>query len=192
MKANSRKKYRLATAAGQVFLAVLLLVSAGVYAGARSAGNGEERPKDSASQPESESYSAEWTSSDEQLVLLSRVEAERQEVCPHLANERRQPFCRQFGSPMVDACGDHQQIVIVLANGDLHRVNSALIGKDGDFEPAYESSGPVHLVKAWFPGEDCNTLERLPVVMAVEATGRIWHFDGARWNAVSTQAVSQQ
>ena len=179
--ATKRTAY-LSTATGRTFLAGLLLFSSMILLADES-----ERVRD----PDPGLWSGIWASSDRQLVLLSRSDLQSHSVCPRLIDEQTQPFCRQFSSPMVNACGDGDQVVIVLANGDIHRVNNALIGIHGDFEPVHRSSGPSDLIEAWFPGENCNFEERLPPIVAVEATGRIWHFDGANWGQLSSNPVSQ-
>ena len=103
------------------------------------------------------------------------------QICPQVADAGRQPFCRKFNSPMLDACGNGDMIFLVLANGDIHHVNNALIGIDGGFNAAFHSDQPLQLHSAWMPKQKCGLKSGLPQVLAIDGHGSVMHFDGKTW-----------
>jgi hypothetical protein len=103
------------------------------------------------------------------------------QVCPPVADAGSQPFCRKFNSPMLDACGSEVTIYLVLANGDIHQVNNALIGIDGGFDAAFHSDQPLELHSAWVPKQSCGHKSGLPEVLAIDGLGNVMHFNGERW-----------
>lgn len=123
-----------------------------------------------------------WASPDELLVLYtSGTDGNR--VCPWIPDAYRQPFCRQFNAPMRGACGNHETIHLVLANGEIHRVNDALLGKDGQFGPIYQPDEPLELKFAWVPEKTCAP-DRIPEVYAVDVSSGLVHFNGRSWQAM--------
>ena len=122
-----------------------------------------------------------WATPDQGLILYGGRTEHGYRVCPWLAEATRQPFCRTFDAPVRAACGHREQVLLLLANGDIHRVNNALIGSDGDFLPAYHPVSPVQLKAAWLPDEDCDPAGGLPEVFAIGSDGGFVHFDGKAW-----------
>jgi hypothetical protein len=129
-------------------------------------------------------YSGIWASPDGKLVLLGGRRDGEHIVCPLRPNAGKQPFCRRFGSPMLDACGTGQTVLIALADGELHRVNNVLIGANGKFDPVFRPQKSLELSTAWLPQRDCERESGLPGVVAVDSDGRIVHFNGRHWQVL--------
>jgi len=130
-----------------------------------------------------------WSAVDEGLVLFIDSEAGGYSVCPRVNGMNRQPFCRAFAAPVLAVCGLSDKLQLVLSNGEVHRVNSALMGINGGFEPAYRPQQSLELVKAWMPEEICDTSAGLGNILAVAASGGLWHFDGRSWQQISARRV---
>jgi hypothetical protein len=130
-----------------------------------------------------------WATKDHSLVLYRGDEANMYRICPIITGMIHQPFCRRFEAPVLGACGLTDDLQLVLANGEIHRVNRALIGVDGGFGPAYRPEHLLNLVKAWIPQEACLPGEGFNHVLAVTASGDLWHFDGADWRRISGHRI---
>lgn len=122
-----------------------------------------------------------WSAPDQGLVLYRGQETNRYEICPRVPGMQRQPFCRTFKAPVLSACGLQDGLQLVLANGDVHQLNSALLGSGGSFEPAHRPVRPLTLVEAWIPGDTQRPGVGLNDVLAVGPRGDLWHFDGEGW-----------
>ncbi len=131
-------------------------------------------------------YSQAWISPVKALVLYGGKLHGEFRLCSWMPGAAVQAFCRRFDAPMRAACGDVDEIFIVLANGDVHRVNSALIGKNGSFDPVYHPPTPMNLTKAWFPNQACDSRYGFPRAFAGETNGRMMNFDGVAWRALDT------
>lgn len=120
------------------------------------------------------------------LALFASEEGGIYRVCPVDRELAKQPFCRQFTSPMLGACANGDDVFIVLANGDLHHVNNALIGVDGGYEPVFHPDKPLQLVSAWLPNETCLlSKHRFPEVFAVNRENTVLHFAGENWHVMN-------
>jgi hypothetical protein len=126
-----------------------------------------------------------WTTPEKDLALSIEAKESSHVICPHLPDSTHQPFCRQFAAEPVSVCGHRDALQLVLTNGEVHRVNSALIGIDGSFEPAFSPDAPLQLQKAWTPNESCHPDHGLVDVVAVSVEGDLWHFTGSAWNRIS-------
>lgn len=135
------------------------------------------------------SISHAWASPDELLVIYTNGEDGRQ-ACPWIPDAMRQPFCRTFKAPVLGACGDHKTVYLVLANGDIHRVNDALQGKDGHFAAVYANDQALELKSAWLPKRGCEGLEELPRVYAVDVEGDLMQFDGQGWKIMDAASLA--
>ena len=185
------------TADGQVYLAALLTMmvspidadivihQTGFNATDTAAGNLSIAVGKNIEQSPAEAYTRVWASRDQQLVLFGVNEGNSHRVCPRFSNKARQPFCRQFSSKMIGACGSHDRVVLVMANGDIHHVNGALMGLDGDFEPVIHPKNPVHVRSAFFTEQECASHDQLPEVIAVSQNGKWIHFNGVDWQPVT-------
>jgi len=130
-----------------------------------------------------------WASHDQQLILLGTSEADMHRVCPWLQGHRRQPFCRQFNSPMKAACGSSERVLIVLKNGDIHQVNQALIGQGGIFEPVFHPAIPLELESIWIQDSHCESGSSLPDIYALATLGNLLRFDGHSWQEFGLATV---
>jgi hypothetical protein len=122
-----------------------------------------------------------WSAADLGLVLYHGPEPGKLTVCPRVQGLDHQPFCRTFEAAVLSACGKHEELQLVLANGDVHRVNNALLDALGSMEPVHRPDQPLELVEAWMPEEICHPGEGLNDVLAVAVSGDLWHFDGENW-----------
>ena len=122
-----------------------------------------------------------WSAADQGLMLYRGSEPGKLRVCPRVQGQIHQPFCRTFDAAVLSACGLSEDVQLVLANGDVHRVNNALLDARGSMEPVYRPDQPLELVEAWMPEEICHAGETLHDVLAVAASGDLWHFNGENW-----------
>lgn len=122
-----------------------------------------------------------WSAADQALVLYRGSEPGKLKICPRVQGLVHQPFCRTFDAAVLSACGMREELQLVLANGDVHRVNNALLDARGSLEPVYRPDRPLELVEAWMPGKICQPDEGLTDVLAVAASGDLWHFNGQNW-----------
>lgn len=122
-----------------------------------------------------------WSAADQALVLYRGSEPGKLKVCPRVQGLVHQPFCRTFDAAVLSACGMREELQLVLANGDVHRVNNALLDARGSMEPVYRPDQPLELVEAWMPEEICHPGKGLNDVLAVAASGDLLHFDGQNW-----------
>lgn len=127
-------------------------------------------------------YSKVWTSPNRRLVLYGGSGNGAHWVCPWIPGADRQPFCRRFKSPMRAACGGDNDVLVVFASGAIYRVNNAVLGFDGRFEPAYAEKTPLQLKTAWLPAIGCDLNAGLPEVFAIDAQKGPLHFTHRSWH----------
>ena len=127
-----------------------------------------------------------WSAQDQGLVLYQGQRTGGHEVCPRVPGMSHQPFCRTFKSPVLGACGLHNGLQVVLANGDVHQLNSALLSAGGSFEPAHRPDRPLDLAEAWMPERAHQAGQGLSDVLAVATSGDLWHFNGKHWQQISS------
>lgn len=137
-----------------------------------------------ADENEADAQAERWATPANDLQLSFGRDESAHVVCPHVPGSAHQPFCRAFAADLLGVCGHRNALKLVLANGELHRVDSALIGIDGSFEPAHRPEQPLDLRRAWLPGEECELTEDLPEVVATDRVGQLWLFDGSAWQAI--------
>jgi hypothetical protein len=102
-------------------------------------------------------------------------------ICPRIDGNARQPLCRRFSSQAVAACSEGDELLIVLSDGDIHRVNYALINADGRFLPVYHHPAKLDLVDAWLPAAICIGDTGLPEIFAVNRDSTLLRFDRLMW-----------
>jgi hypothetical protein len=133
-------------------------------------------------------YRRVWASPERDVVVYGGQQGVSEVVCPYLPGARTQPFCRQFDSPMVGACGHSDRIHIVLGNGDIHLVNNAVIDAGGTFAPLHTQPAGLQLTDAWFPEQGCPD-DAMPEAFATNAAGGLWHFDRQAWQPLDDIAL---
>ena len=127
-----------------------------------------------------------WISEDGALTVYRGNGGQRHRLCPRFADQNPQPFCRDFSADVLGICGSGNVLLLVLADGSLHRVNRALIGVDGGFEPAYRPMLPMLLRHARLSESHCEAERTLPSIDAVAADGTAARFDGRHWTTSGT------
>ncbi|MDX1571201.1 MAG: hypothetical protein R3200_12015 [Xanthomonadales bacterium] len=138
--------------------------------------------------PDDAAYRGVWSSPEKDVVFYGQRRDGFETVCPYLPGKHDQPFCRRFDARFIGACGHSDAINLVLANGDIHRVNNAVLDPEGRFVPVYEQPAPLDLAATWFPDPNCG-VQHAPEVMAVNGGREIWRFDGRGWGAVGEAVV---
>lgn len=133
-----------------------------------------------------------WATDDRDLILLTGRDGSRNWVCPFLPGRATQPFCRRFETPVLTACGRRDRIQIVLASGEIHRVDFAMIGTDGGFDPVFRPRPPLALSSAWIPRRDCDLTGGSANVIAVDRAGELLHFDGEKWQSLELPRISSR
>ncbi|MDX1461221.1 MAG: hypothetical protein R3348_09220 [Xanthomonadales bacterium] len=135
-------------------------------------------------------FAQAWASPNHQFFMYGLDESGAYRLCPRLKNVSRQPFCRKFPAALLAACGDGDLITLLLANGEIHRVNDALIRPDGSFEPVFRPHGLHRLRAAWFPDEGCDPRGGLPEMFAAGENG-LMHFVDKAWRSLGERPLRE-
>ena len=122
-----------------------------------------------------------WSSGNQELKLYSSGGAAGNRVCPVMRDREQQPFCREFNSRVIGVCGQADELLIVLASGDVHRLNYALMRPNGSIEPTYAQPDSLSLVEAWMPASSCTRSAGLPEIYAMNSEQRVMHFSQHSW-----------
>jgi hypothetical protein len=125
-----------------------------------------------------------WSSPEQKLALFGGHVDGAYWVCPRIDGRARQPLCRRFSGTVVAICDQGEEILMVLSDGDIHRVDYALIDADGQFKPVYHHSDVLDLVDAWLPGSTCASGDPLPQILALNRDSTLLHFDRRTWRQV--------
>jgi len=133
-------------------------------------------------------YDQAWVSPVPGLILFGGVAAGGYRICPWRQGASHQAFCRDFSAPLRTACDRDDEIILIFADGTIYRVNDALIGPDGSYEPAFRPHDLLHLKSAWITNKTCGTLNALPNVIGVSTDGPLVRFDGMGWQALKESA----
>jgi hypothetical protein len=199
MNIKLRTKAGLPTAAGQDFLAGLLAALNMIIVNAARGGKRQAlllaglllaSALAPAGEPPANAPAQRWATPENDLQLSFDRDASAHVVCPHLPGSDHQPFCREFAAGLLSVCGHRDALQLVLANGEVHQVNGALIGIDGGFEPAYRPEQPLDLASAWLPNAECDLTEESPEVVAMDKAGQLWLFDGHAWQVMERRQLS--
>lgn len=122
-----------------------------------------------------------WSSGNRELKLYSTDGERGSRVCPVMQDRDQQPFCREFNSRVVGVCGQADKISIVLASGDVHRLNYALMRPNGSIEPTYTQRDSLSLIEAWMPASSCINSEGLPEIYAINSDQKVMRFNQHSW-----------
>jgi len=134
------------------------------------------------------SYDQTWVSPVPGLILFGGVATGGYRLCPWRQGANHQAFCRYFSAPLRTACGRDDEIILVFADGTIYRVNDALMGPYGSYEPAFRPHELLHLKSAWISNKTCGTLNTLPNAIGVSTDGPLVHFDGMGWQVLEGSA----
>ena len=122
-----------------------------------------------------------WSSDNRELKLYATDGERGSRICPVLRDRDQQPFCREFNSRVIGVCGQVDELLIVLASGDVHRLNYALMRANGSLEPIYTQRDSLSLTEAWIPVSNCIISSDLPHIYAVTSQKRVMHFYQQSW-----------
>ena len=126
-----------------------------------------------------------WSGDDQNLELLSGTGQEKGWLCPRSMARAQQPFCRRFPARFLDACHKDGRLQIVFSNGDIYRVDRALLTTDSKFGRLHHAEKPLDLQSAWIPSSDCSPAPGQAQVYAIDAAGGALHFDGQNWRQIN-------
>ena len=126
-----------------------------------------------------------WSGDGQSLDLLSGTGQEKGWLCPRSTARAQQPFCRRFPARFLDACHKDGRLQIVLTNGDIYRVDRALLATDRKFGRLHHAAKPLDLQSAWIPSSDCSPAPGQAQVYAIDAAGGALHFDGQNWRQIN-------
>jgi hypothetical protein len=127
---------------------------------------------------DTEGWREVWAVPGEKARLLVEPEGESRWVCPHIAGRAHQPLCRRFASDLLGVCHESNHFQLVLANGDIHRVDHALLETDGSFAPVHHPEQSLSLRLAWIPSDSCDPEAGSADIIAVDHESNLLRFDG--------------
>lgn len=125
-----------------------------------------------------------WAVQGEKARLLVEPEGEGRWVCARIAGRAHQPLCRRFASDLLGVCHEGSHFQLVLANGDIHRVDHALLDADGSFTPVHHPEQSLILRSAWIPSDSCYPGAGSAEIIAVDHESNLLHFDGKGWHRI--------
>lgn len=126
-----------------------------------------------------------WSGNGQSLELLSGTGQDKGWLCPRSTAREQQPFCRHFPARFLDACHKDGRLQIVLTNGDIYRVDRALLATDRKFGRLHHAAKPLDLQSAWIPSSSCSPAPGQAQVYAIDAAGGVLHFDGQNWRQIN-------
>lgn len=126
-----------------------------------------------------------WSGDGQSLELLSGTGQDKGWLCPRSTAREQQPFCRHFPARFLDACHKDGRLQIVLTNGDIYRVDRALLATDRKFGRLHHAAKPLNLQSAWIPSSTCSPAPGQAQVYAIDAAGGVLHFDGQNWRQIN-------
>ncbi len=163
-----------------------ILPSRNPIAGESSPAN---RPELRVARLDSTGWTSSWRSEGDGFELMTEPGSAGRWVCPHFPRQGQQPFCRRFPAGLLGACQKEGLLQIVLANGDVYRVDHALLGADGEFAPHHHPLKPMLLRAAWIPADTCETEAGSARVLAVDQEGQLLQFNGTGWQALDQEPM---
>lgn len=136
-------------------------------------------------------YTGTWISPEQDVVLFESL-GQFNVICPHLPNEPNQPFCRAYSQPMLTACGNSNDIKMMMASGDIEHVNNFL-SEQTNGAPLHEEPVPLFLTAVWVPPMACapGSIEPLEL-FAIRGGDEFWYFDGSDWSNMNVTVPGDQ
>ncbi|MEN1729473.1 MAG: hypothetical protein AAGJ52_13640, partial [Pseudomonadota bacterium] len=135
-------------------------------------------------------YTGTWISPEEDVVLFESL-GQFNVICPYLPGESTQPFCRAYSQPMLNTCGNSNDIKLLMASGDIINVDNFL----GDLtaQPIHDETVPLFLTAIWAPEYAClaGPIEPLEL-FAIRGGDEFWRFDGEEWSSMNVNIPGDQ
>ncbi|WP_223787372.1 DUF11 domain-containing protein [Marinicella meishanensis] len=136
-------------------------------------------------------YTGTWISPEEDVVLYESL-GQFNVICPYLPNEPTQPFCRAYSQPMLTACGESNDIKLLMASGNIEHVNNLLQDQSNNL-PLHEEAVPLFLNAIWVPPLACLPGSIEPTeLFAIRGGDEFWYFDGAEWSNMNVNVPGDQ
>ncbi len=126
-------------------------------------------------------YTGTWISPEEDVVLFESL-GQFNVVCPYLPDEVVQPFCRAYSQPMLTACGNSNDIKMLMASGNIEHIDNFMTDLS-DGAPLHTEAVPLFLTAIWAPPLAClpGSIEPLEL-FAIRNGNEFWYFNGAEWS----------
>ncbi len=135
-------------------------------------------------------YTGTWIPPEEDVIFYQSL-GQFNFICPYLPDEVNQPFCRGYQQPLLTACGNSNDIKLLMASGDIYQVNNFLNDQTND--PLHDEAVPLFLTAIWAPEWAClpGPIEPLEL-FAIRNGNQFWHFDGAEWSNMNVLVPGDQ
>ncbi|MFC3192862.1 DUF11 domain-containing protein [Marinicella sediminis] len=136
-------------------------------------------------------YTGTWISPQEDVVLYESL-GQFNIICPYHPGAQDQPFCRAYQQPMITACGESNDIKLLMGSGNIEHVNNFLndLSNNG---PIHIEPVPLSLTAIWSPPQTClpGSVEPLEL-FAIRNGNDFWYFDGAEWSDMNISIPGDQ
>ena len=136
-------------------------------------------------------YTGTWIAPEEDVVLFESL-GQFNIICPYLPELVDQPFCRAYQQPMLTACGNSNDIKMLMASGNIEHVDNFL-GDLSNNMPLHTEAVPLFLTAIWAPEMAClpGPIEPLDL-FAIRSGNQFWHFDGSNWANMNVTVPNDQ
>lgn len=136
-------------------------------------------------------YTGAWIPPEEDVVFYQSL-GQFNFICPYLPEEANQPFCRGYQQPLLTACGNSNDIKMLMASGDIEHVDNFLADQTNN-APIHDEAVPLFLTAVWAPDWAClpGPIEPLEL-FAIRNGNQFWHFDGAEWSNMNVNVPGDQ
>ncbi len=123
-----------------------------------------------------------WVSQGGEVILTASRRVGQFDLCSRVASLQRQPFCRSMPARPLVACGNPDDIIVVLSNGDIYRIDYGLLDPVRGHAPLYRSAQSYEFDRVALSPASCHPLALVPPrLQAHTVDGRNLYFDGERW-----------
>jgi len=136
-------------------------------------------------------YTGTWISPEEDVVLFESL-GQFNIICPYLPELVDQPFCRAYQQPMLAACGNSNDIKMLMASGNIEHIDNFL-GDLSNNMPLHTEAVPLFLTAIWAPEMAClpGSIEPLEL-FAIRNGNQFWYFDGSNWANMNVTVPNDQ
>ncbi len=136
-------------------------------------------------------YTGTWIPPEEDVLFYQSL-GQFNFICPYFPNEVNQPFCRGYQQPMITACGNSNDIKLLMSSGDIEHVDNFLSELTNN-APLHDEPIPLFLTAIWAPEWACipGSIEPLEL-FAIRNGNQFWHFDGSEWSNMNVTVPGDQ